>query len=130
MHGDKSTTYIAQKMLRFAGCVEVFVQESIQHSILEEQKESEEGDVAIGSITVMTDARHASRKKSFHTDHVALGQLAHKVVNIQHITKGDDVATQRHEKIGCERMYKAMDKKGGLQYRSMCITETCRSTRL
>ena len=42
------------------------------------------------NITIMTDAHHACRKKSQHTDHVSIGMKTHKVLDIQHINKTDD----------------------------------------
>ncbi len=36
-------------------------------------------------ISIMTDARHSCRKNSFHTDHLARGQLSHKIDDVQHI---------------------------------------------
>lgn len=62
-------------------------------------------------ISIMTDARHHCRKNSFHTDHVALGHYTHKVLNIQHITKQHEKSTQKHETVGCERMYEEFDWK-------------------
>lgn len=62
------------------------------------------------TITIMTDARHACRKNSHHTDHVSLGMKTHKVVDIQHVNKTDDRVSQRHETIGVSRMYDDFDK--------------------
>jgi hypothetical protein len=31
---------------------------------------------------------------------VAIGEKTHKVLSCQHVTKGDDVVSQRHERIG------------------------------
>lgn len=74
---------------------------------------SEEKDMSEdGSISIMTDARHACRKNSYHTDHVALGQRTHKVVDIQHITKTDERCSQKHEQIGCTKMYECFDEAG------------------
>ena len=64
-----------------------------------------------GSIAVMTDSRNACRKNSYLTDHVAIGQKSHKVVDIQHVTK-EDVCSQRHEKVTCDRMYQDLDHTG------------------
>ena len=33
-------------------------------------------------ISIMTDARHACRKNSFHSDHIAIGQKTHKIVDV------------------------------------------------
>ena len=45
------------------------------------------------STRIITDARHACRKNSYHTDVVAIGQVIYKVVCIQHVTKNDDVSS-------------------------------------
>ena len=34
-----------------------------------------------GGTSIMTDARHSCRENSYHTDHVSLGQLTHKVID-------------------------------------------------
>ena len=41
-----------------------------------------------------------------------MGQLTHKVIDIQHITKEDDICTQRHETLACKRMYENFDQAG------------------
>lgn len=60
---------------------------------------------------MMTDARHACRKNSHHSDVVAIGQATRKVINIQHVTKADDKSTQRHEVLGTSRVYEEFKKK-------------------
>ena len=47
---------------------------------------------------------HACRKNSHRTDVVAIGQ--------QHVTKMDDVSTQRHEFVGTERVYNDLKSRG------------------
>ena len=56
-------------------------------------------------ISIMTDAWHGCWKNSAHTDHVAIRWRSHKVVNIQHVSKKDDLVSQRHEKLGVKIMY-------------------------
>ena len=63
-------------------------------------------------IFIMTDARHNCRKDSYHTDHLAIDQLKHKIVDPGHITKADDHCSQRHETFGCDVMYRDFDKLG------------------
>ena len=63
-------------------------------------------------ISIMTDARHACRKNSFHSDHIAIGQKTHKIVDVQHITKRDETSSQKHESLGCTKMYEGFDRDG------------------
>jgi hypothetical protein len=56
------------------------------------------------TIDIMTDARHEWRKNAKDTSVVAIGEKTHKVLKCEHVTKTDDLVTQRHEKIGTERM--------------------------
>ncbi len=53
----------------------------------------------------MSDARHACRRNSVHSDVVAIGQKTHKIVAHEHITKDDDRCSQRHEMVGTVRIY-------------------------
>ena len=80
---------------------------SIEEALQEEVSRTEAGD-RLG-ISVMSDARHACRKNSFHSDIVTLGQVTHKVVNYQHVTKQDDRISQRHELHGTRKLYEDMD---------------------
>ena len=57
-----------------------------------------------GIINIMRDARHKCRKNSYRTNIPALGQITHKIVAYEHVTKKDDHATQRHENIGFSRI--------------------------
>ena len=94
----------------FSLVVQQLAQESIQDARTEEQGQSlANGDHGIG---IITDARHSCRKNSYHTDHVALGQLTHKIVDIRHITKDVDKCTQRHESLGFDLMYEGLDQAG------------------
>ena len=36
---------------------------------------------------------------------MAIGDNTHKVISYQHVTKTDDQVSQRHEKLGIERIY-------------------------
>ena len=53
----------------------------------------------------MTDARHGWRKNAKDSSIVAIGDNTHKVISCQHVTKTDDPVSQRHEKLGTERIY-------------------------
>ena len=52
-----------------------------------------------GIKNIMRDARHPCRKNSYRTNIPALGQITHKIVAYEHVTKKDDHATQRHERL-------------------------------
>ena len=91
------------------------VQQLAQESIQEQDARTEElgqslanGDHGIG---IITDARHSCRKNSYHTDHVALGQLTHKIVDIRHITKDVDKCTHS-QSLGFDLMYEGLDQAG------------------
>jgi hypothetical protein len=43
---------------------------------------------------------------------MALGQLTHRVVDYQHVTKLDDNCSQRHEMVGCCKMYDKFQDRG------------------
>jgi hypothetical protein len=57
-------------------------------------------DEKFGEIDILTDARHGWRKNAKNSSSVAIGEKTHKVVSCQHVTKGDDVVSQKHERIG------------------------------
>ena len=69
-------------------------------------------DEKFGEIYILTDARHGWRKNANDSSIVAIGEKTHKVLSCQHVTKGDDVVSQRHERIGTDRIYKHLDEKG------------------
>jgi hypothetical protein len=51
------------------------------------------------------------RKNAKNTSVVAIGEKTHQVLKCEHVTKTDDLVTQRHEKIGTERMYSYMNER-------------------
>ena len=59
----------------------------------------------------MTDARHACRKNSYHTDVNALGNLTNKVVGYQHVTKHEERSSQKHEVYGTKMLYADFQRK-------------------
>lgn len=83
--------------------------ESISTALLEEIGSYE--DERLGSIDIMTDARHGWRKNAKDTSVVAIGDETHKVLSCQHITKADDIVSQRHEKVGTERIYNYLSQQ-------------------
>ena len=44
-------------------------------------------------------------KNSLHSDHIAIGQKTHKILDVQHITKTEETSSQKHEALGCRKMY-------------------------
>ena len=53
----------------------------------------------------MTDARHGWRKNAKDSSVVAIDERTHKVLTCEHVKKSDDPVSQRHEKVGTERIY-------------------------
>lgn len=97
----KVTDHYLEKFLVTMGAItECLKKQSVFRARAEESSSS-----ADETISIMTDARHACRKNSYHSDHVALGMNTHKVVDIQHVNKKDDTWSQRHEVFGFEKMY-------------------------
>ena len=105
--GTETSYTMSRKITKFAAATSILSKQSMMKSLEEEKSLS--GDSGIG---VMTDARHASRKNSYNTDHVSLGIQSHKVIDVQHITKREDTSTQRHEAVGCKAMYKKFEETG------------------
>ena len=101
--GTLTDYFRIQAAMAFSAILSVLTRESIQFALLDEIQASK--DKGQNGISIMTDARHQCRKNSYHTDHVALGQYTHKVINMQHIDKEQERCTQKHETIGCEQMY-------------------------
>ena len=56
-------------------------------------------------IKIITDARHGWRKNSRQTDVVCIGYGTHLMLRDEIITKNDDQFSQRHERLGTERIY-------------------------
>ncbi len=65
----------------------------------------------LGEIDILTDARHGWRKNAKDSTIVAIGDQTHKVLTCQHVTKADDIVSQRHEKIGTERVYRYFEEE-------------------
>jgi hypothetical protein len=103
--GKLSEYFRNTTLVTFSAIIELLRRQSVHRGMAEETSASPEG-----KLTIMTDARHACRKNSFHSDHVALGVRTHKVINIQHINKDDERCSQKHELVGFERMYKDFEE--------------------
>ncbi|XP_070560549.1 uncharacterized protein [Ptychodera flava] len=84
--------------------------ESMESALLEEIA-SEDRRMATG-IDVMSDARHGTRRNTKHTDVVFLGDLSHKCIRKELVSKQDDSCSQRHEMVGVRRFYNWADEKG------------------
>ena len=63
-------------------------------------------------ISVASDARHGWRKNAKDTSVVVMGDSSHKVLHHQHVTKGDEPVSQRHEVYGTRRSMEALDEQG------------------
>ncbi|VDI37466.1 Hypothetical predicted protein [Mytilus galloprovincialis] len=81
---------------------------SIDDALKEEKDKNSYSD---NKLDIMTDARHACRKNSFHTDVTALGNLTHKVVGYSHVTKNQERSSQKHETFGTEKLYEDFERK-------------------
>jgi hypothetical protein len=62
-------------------------------------------------IDIATDARHGWRKNAKDTSVVAIGDNSHKVLQCVHVTKEMDHVSQRHEKLGTEKIYMFLETK-------------------
>ena len=94
----------------YGQCVEHITKKRIKSALQEEQNATENVPTNSKTIDIMSDARHACRKNSYHCDVTALGQRTHKVVNYQHVTKQDDVCSQRHEMVDTRKLYDIFDR--------------------
>lgn len=61
-------------------------------------------------IDILTDARHGTRKNSYHTDVVCIGANTHRVLKTVHVTKKDSQSSQKHELIGTQKLYDYFDR--------------------
>ncbi|CAG2211866.1 unnamed protein product [Mytilus edulis] len=101
-HINKSKqSYMFDKYKRF---VDEEYNDSIETALMEEVGMYED----LTSIDIMTDARHGWRKNAKDSSVVAIGEKMHKVLKCEHITKADDFVSQRHEKLGTQRIYQNM----------------------
>ena len=63
-----------------------------------------------GGIGIMTDARHCWRRNAQFSDIVCIGDLSHKVLRVETISKDEDPCSQRHELAGVDKIYKYLDE--------------------
>ena len=100
-----------QKRSKFAKShseiIQTIYEDSIEEALQEEIGCYEELD----GIDIMSDARHGWRKNAKDSSVVAIGEKTHKVLQCQHITKQDDIVSQRHEFKGTQKVYEYFDSK-------------------
>jgi hypothetical protein len=92
--------------------------DSIETALLEEiamypiPEEDDEDEEQWQGIDIISDARHGHRKNAKDTSVVAIGDRSHKVLQHVHLTKhSDDIVTQRHERLGTEKVYDYLDSQ-------------------
>ncbi|CAC5383448.1 unnamed protein product [Mytilus coruscus] len=82
------------------------IQEEYKYStgiaLLQEIASYEELD---SRIDIMSDARHGWRKNAKDTSVVCIGEKTHKVISCEHVTKTMDPVSQRHERLGTEKIF-------------------------
>ena len=106
-YGMLSPRFRSQAQLPLSAIISFMKRASVFQARAEEMRLTGNGK----KISIMTDAWHGCRKNSVHTDHVAIGCRSHKVVDIQHVSKKDDLVSQRHETLGVRRMYDEFDRQ-------------------
>ena len=109
--GHFTWTAITGVLHSLSATISVLSQGSVSRALYEEVARTAETTSDNRCVRLMTDARHACRKNSHHSDVVAIGQVTRKVINIQHVTKLDDKSTQRHEVLGTTRLYDEFREK-------------------
>ena len=99
----------------FCETIELAAKESIQTAMNEEIAQAvanmTEDNSEFEGIDIITDARHGWRKNAAQSDIVALGNITHKVVDIQTVTRADEPISQRHELTGIKSIYKSLDSQ-------------------
>jgi len=65
----------------------------------------------VDGVNIITDARHGWRKNAKDSSIVTIGEKSHQVLHHAHVTKQDDLCSQRHEKLGTERAYKHLEER-------------------
>ena len=105
-----SAAFRAKAVTYLSTIVNLLRKTSIVTARREEVQKSKDCDE--NGISIMTDARHACRKNSFHSDHIAIGQKTHKIIDVQHLTKREETSSQKHEALGCSKMYEEFDRLG------------------
>lgn len=104
--GKLSETVFDRFSDSYGKIVEKLARESEKHSL---QEEIGSGDLT--GINILTDARHCWRKNAKFSDVVCIGDITHKVLRLETISKDDDPCTQRHELLGVRRIYQYLDRE-------------------
>ncbi|XP_019633189.1 PREDICTED: uncharacterized protein LOC109476627 [Branchiostoma belcheri] len=100
-------------MILYAEIVQSMKEASMDRAMNEEIGDpANEEDVPDESVGIVTDARHAQRRNSHRSDIMALGQINHRVLAHMPVTKKEQTCTQKHEKVGTERLYRQLDEMG------------------
>ena len=101
-----------EKRATFFNSHSKFIQEEYNYStdiaVLQEIASYEELD---SKIDIMSDARHGWRKNAKDSSVVAIGEKTHKVIRCEHVTKTMDPVSQRHERLGTEKIYNYLHDK-------------------
>ena len=97
---------IAEVFKSYKDVVADGAKDSCYDAIMEEKETY--GDNYEG-INILTDARHGTRKNSYHSDIVCIGANSHKVLRAEHVNKKDCASSQKHEMIGTQRIYDFFD---------------------
>ncbi len=114
--GNIGKTYMKTLQISYSEIVSSLAEESQASALREEeglkimQHASENGD-PIEGIDILTDARHCWRKNACFSDVVCLGNITHRALRVETISKLDDVCSQRHEVLGVKRIYAHLDSK-------------------
>ena len=108
--GVMSEEYMSENVSRkYQEAVEEIYNDSCRSALLEEEGMAVLESEVYSGISIITDARHGWRKNSRQTDVPCIGQRTHKVLCNQIVTKEDDPVSQRHERLGTERIYQWLE---------------------
>jgi hypothetical protein len=106
--GQLGDAHLDEQKTSYSSIVSESARQSQDAVLLQEIAMSSASDIDDG-ISIMSDARHCWRKNAKFTDVVFLGDLTHKVIRLETVTRSDDTCSQHHEMIGVERFYNYME---------------------
>ncbi|KAL8571387.1 hypothetical protein ACOMHN_046562 [Nucella lapillus] len=107
--GNLGDRYLQEVFASYKHTIQNKVQESTYHALLEEIVMYPE----TGGSSILTDARHATRKNAIFTDIVCPGAETHKVPRVETISRADDPCAQRHELLGTQGVYQYIEEQEG-----------------
>ncbi|XP_070190600.1 uncharacterized protein [Littorina saxatilis] len=115
--GKLGDDYVSNVFSVYKDCVARQVSDSTYDALLEELVLYEDG-----GISILTDARHGTRKNSRYSDIVCLGAQSHKVLHVSVVSRTDEPCAQKHELIGTKRVYDYLDgqEDGSVHIRVHC----------